>query len=169
MKIERTQLKLYESKSKKGELIGFVSRHPKSNKLLGVREHSHHGKQVCVVAEHLKGELKPNVLYEVYVKPMHSGAGYVIMSADKIVFPANINTTIIPRHLYFIKITFGNRVIYFDPICGKSPKSKTVNGVVAVLREREDIEDKEHLIDKFINESANLISRILLDGVRYDI
>ena len=169
MKIEKTQLKLYESKRKRGELVGFVSRHPKTNKLLGVREHSYHGKQVCVVAEHLKGVLKPNVLYEVYVKAMHSGAGYVIISADKILFPANIKTTIITRHLYFIKITFGNRVIYFDPICGKSPNSKTVNGVVAVLREREDIKDKEYIIDKFIKESANLISRILLDGVRYDI
>ena len=41
-----------------GELIGFVSRHSKTRQLKGVREDSRYGKQICVLAEDLKGTIE---------------------------------------------------------------------------------------------------------------
>ena len=61
--------------------IGFVSRHSKTRQLKGVREDSRYGKQICVLAEDLKGTIEPNVLYSVELKPMHKAKGYVIVAA----------------------------------------------------------------------------------------
>ena len=53
-----------------GELIGFVSRDSKTRQLKGVREDSRYGKQICVLAEDLKGTIEPNVLYSGELKLM---------------------------------------------------------------------------------------------------
>lgn len=49
MAVEHTQIKLAVSEIT-GELIGFVSRNPKSQKLMGVREDSRFGKKICILA-----------------------------------------------------------------------------------------------------------------------
>ena len=58
MTSEKSQLKFARSEET-GELIGFVSRHSKTRKLMGVREDSRFGKQICVLSEDLKGTLEP--------------------------------------------------------------------------------------------------------------
>ena len=103
MKLEKTRLKL--SESQEGKLIGFVSRHGKKRKLFGVREDSPLGKKVCVLSEHLKGQLKPDKLYEVSVKPMRSGTGYVIVTAEPILFPVKIEVAIEQNAIYKIALT----------------------------------------------------------------
>ena len=50
MTSEKSQLKFARSEET-GELIGFVSRHSKTRKLMGVREDSRFGKQICVLSE----------------------------------------------------------------------------------------------------------------------
>ena len=47
----------------------------KTCQLKGVREDSRYGKQICVLAEDLKGTIEPNVLYSVELKPMHKARG----------------------------------------------------------------------------------------------
>ena len=66
----------------------------------GVRENYARGKQICVLAEDLKGTIDPNVLYSVELKPMHKAKGYVVVAATPVQFPATVETIIVPKTLY---------------------------------------------------------------------
>ena len=69
----------------------------KTRQLKGGREDSRYGKQICVLAEDLKGTIEPNVLYSVELKPMHKAKGYVVVAAAPVPFPATVETIIIPQ------------------------------------------------------------------------
>ena len=62
----------------------------------GVRENYTLGKQICVLAEDLKGTIEPNVLYSVELKPMHKAKGYVVVAATSVQFPAIAEYIIVP-------------------------------------------------------------------------
>lgn len=142
MTSEKSQLKFARSEET-GELIGFVSRHSKTRKLMGVREDSRFGKQICVLSEDLKGTLEPNILYSVELKPMHKANGYVVVAATPVLFQAHVETVIVPKTLYQVTVTFGNKKIFFDPKDGKSVMSRTIDGVLEILKGRKDIKYKE--------------------------
>ena len=108
MTSEKSQIKFAKSE-RTGELIGFVSRHSKTRQLKGVREDSRYGKQICVLAEDLKGTIEPNVLYSVELKPMHKAKGYVVVAATPVQFPATVETIIVPKTLYKVTVSFGNK------------------------------------------------------------
>lgn len=163
MVLERTQLKFAISKES-GELVGFVSRHHKSKKLMGVREDSYHGKKICLISEELKGIIKPDKLYAVQLKPMHNRSGYVVISAQLLLFTAQVETIIIPRKTYQVTVSFGNKVIYFDPLCGASPSSRTISRVIRLLRLREDIDNVEGVIDNLILQAQRLTEQMERDG-----
>lgn len=164
MTSERTQLK-FATSERTGEIIGFVSRHSKTKQLRGVREDSPYKKKICVLSEDLKGKVKPNVLYSVELKAMHSGNGFVVVEATPLLFQATINTVVVPREVYRITINFGNKTIYFDPLHGKTYSSRTVAGVVSLLEHRIDIENLEGVIDSFKAETAKLFQKMVDDGV----
>lgn len=163
MALETSQIKFAQSEQT-GELIGFVSRHSKTKKLKGVRENSIYGKKICVLSEDLKGTIAPNQLYNVELKAMHQGNGYVVVSAIPAVFKAVIETAVIPGSMYQVKITFGNKTIYFDPKDGKSPSSRTMQGVIKALTARNDIENLEAVIQEFQAQAQELIHSIKTDG-----
>lgn len=163
MAVEKTQIKFAIS-LETGELIGFVSRNPKTQKLMGVREDSIFGKQICLLSEDLKEEIKPNKLYNVHLKPMHNRIGYVVVAAQLIQFPAQVGTFIIPDKIYQVTIGFGNKTLYFDPINGGSPYSRTLSGVIKILRERDDILNVEHTIKDLIHQATNLVEKMVEDG-----
>ena len=112
----------------KSRKCGYISepRHSKTRQLKGVREDSRYGKQICVLSEDLKGTIEPNVLYSVELKPMHKSKGYVVVAATPVRFPAVVETVIIPKTLYKVTVTFGNKTIYLDPKDGKSAMSRTL-------------------------------------------
>lgn len=164
MTLEKSQIKFASSKHT-GEIIGFVSRHSKTQKLKGVRENSHFGKKICVLAENLKGTIEPNVLYDVELKQMHNGNGYVVISATPVEFKAEVETKIIPGKTYQVTLTFGNKTIYFDPLGGKTKSSRTVLGVLNVLKSRKDIKDLQATCDTFKKQAEELIYQMWKDGV----
>ncbi len=166
MTSETSQIKFAKSE-RTGELIGFVSRHSKTRQLKGVREDSRYGKQICVLSEDLKGTIEPNVLYSVELKPMHKAKGYVVVAATPVQFKAGIETIIVPKSLYKVTVTFGNKVIYLDPKDGKSAMSRTLDGVLQILRERKDIKDLDVVIDDFIRQAKEMIRRFEMDGYIY--
>ena len=166
MTIERTQIKFALSKGG-GEIIGFVSRNSKTKKLKGVRENSTYGKKIVVLSEDLKGKISPNLLYEVELKEMHNGNGFVAISAKLVKFPASFETTIEMREAYQIRILFGNKTIYFDPMNGRSPSSRTIQGVVGVLKCRQDIEDIDNVLLEFRAKSQQLVKIMTSHGVPY--
>lgn len=162
MALETSQIKFAKSEQT-GELIGFVSRHSKTKKLKGVRENSIYGKKICVLAEELKGTIIPNQLYNVELKAMHQGNGYVVVSAMPALFKAVIETVLVSNAVYQIKISFGNKTIYFDPKDGKSPSSRTIDGVIRALTIRNDIENPDTVIQEFRAQAKELIDRMKTD------
>jgi hypothetical protein len=163
MGIEKSQIKFVVS-DKTGETVGFVSRHSKTKLLKGVRENSQYGKKICVLAEHLKGSIIPNILYEVELKPMLKGNGYVVVSAVQAKFKALIETIIVPKSIYQVIITFGNKTFYYDPVDGKSPSSRTMEGVLKLLESRNDIEDLEEVIADFRKHARVIKEAMSRDG-----
>lgn len=168
--VEKTQLKFVKSE-KTGELIGFVSR-TKDNKLKGVREDSVYGKRICILAEELKGSVLPNTLYEVELKPMHRGKnGYVVISTAQVLSSVTIESIIVPQKEYRVVINFvgkkNYKTIYFDPLHGKTPSSRTRKGVLEVLHKRNDIANLNGVISDFLDRASELIRQMEEDG--YDV
>lgn len=166
MTSEKSQIKFAKSE-RTGELIGFVSRHSKTRQLKGVREDSRFGKQICVLSEDLKGTIEPNVLYSVELKPMHKAKGFVVVAATPVQFTARVESIIVPKALYKVTVTFGNKTVYFDPKDGKSAMSKTIEGVLSILRERKDIRNLGGVIDDFTRQAQTLLRRFAMDGFIY--
>lgn len=166
MILEQSQLKFAKSETT-GELIGFVSRHSKTRQLRGVREDSRFGKQICVLSEDLKDSVQPNVLYAVDLKPMHKLHGYVVVAATPVLFKAVIETIVVPKTIYQVTVTFGNKKIFFDPKDGRSVNSKTIEGVIDVLDKRPDIADKEQVIATFRKQALSLVRTLETDGYIY--
>ena len=162
MSLEKSQIKFAKSEQT-GEIIGFVSRHSKTRKLKGVRENSPFGKKICVLSQDLKGCIIPNILYNVELKTMHKSNGYVVVSAIPIRFKAHVETVIVPLQTYQVHITFGNKTVYFDPKNGKSSSSKTIEGVLNVLIERQDIDNLESVIAGFKKQAFSLIEQMEKD------
>jgi hypothetical protein len=162
MSVEKSQIKFAKSEQT-GEIIGFVSRHSKTKRLKGVRENSTFGKQICVLSKDLKGTIVPNLLYNVELKTMHKSNGYVVISAIPVLFKAQVETVIVPPNSYRIHITFGNKTVYFDPKNGKSPSSKTIEGVLNVLTNRKDIDDLDAVVEKFKIQASALIKQMEKD------
>lgn len=166
MNIEKTQLKLAVSK-RSGILVGFVYRHVKTRKLLGVREDAPCGKQICLLSDDISlNDVQPNKLYEASLKAMHNGNGYVIVALKPIEFPAQIEIKVIPQTQYQVTLTFGNKVVYYDPIKGRTPSSRTPSGVIALLMEREDILNKSQAIEDFLEHVKILESIMENDNIR---
>ena len=163
MTSEKSQLKFAKSE-RTGELIGFVSRHSKTRKLMGVREDSRFGKQICVLSEDLKGTIEPNILYSVELKHMHNAKGYVVVAATPVLFQAHVETIIVPKTLYQVTVTFGNKKIFFDPKDGKSAMSRTIDGVLEILKGRKDIRHQESVINDYLNQAQALVRRMESDG-----
>lgn len=159
-----SQLKFITSKET-GELIAFISLNAKTKKLKGVRETSKYKKKICVLSKDLKGTCVENVLYNVKLKEMLNQKGYVVVSATPILFKAVIKTIIKPMVLYQVNIEFGNKVIFFDPVNGGSPYSKTKEGVIKVLQGRSDIDELASAVDEFSTQADYLIKVMQNDGL----
>ncbi|BBL00458.1 hypothetical protein A3BBH6_06940 [Alistipes onderdonkii subsp. vulgaris] len=163
MGIERIKLKFEESKDTK-EIIGFVSRSSTTWRLRGVSEKDDCPKKICLLAPDLKGLIKPNVVYEVELRPMRTGHGFIVISATRPKYDANIETIVIPKSVYQVRVIFGHKIIYFDPLGGNSPASRTIDGAEKALRGRDDLLDPEAVIEKFREAADRLLERMELDG-----
>ena len=163
MAIEKSRIKFTKS-AETGEIIGFVSRNSKTKQLRGVPESSPYGKKICVLSEDLKGGIEPNVLYDVELKTMHLGNGYVVVSARRTLFEARFETIIVPKAIYQLKIIFGHKTIFFDPKDGKTVSSRTIKGVLKVIDGREDILDKEAIKERFYQEAKQVLYCMQKDG-----
>lgn len=159
MNIEKTHIKFTQI-AETGEIVGFVSRNTKTGELRGVLESSGYPKKVCVLSKDLQGTIEPNVLYDVELKPMLSGNGYVVISAERTLFEAEFKTTKIPNKVYQIEIKFGNKTIYFDPLEGAYVDRKTIEGVCAALDKRKDLSNKEDVKGQFLKEAKSLALQI---------
>lgn len=95
---------------------------------------------------------------------MHNGSGYVVVKASPMLFQAQVDTLIVPKSIYQVTVTFGNKTVFFDPKDGKSASSRTLGGVIKLLREREDIENPELVIDDLTQQAKLVVKRMQSDG-----
>lgn len=146
------------------EVIGFVTRNSTTRMLRGVDEKNESPKKICVLSEDLKGLIQPGIVYDVEVKPMRKGNGYVVISASRRKYPAKFEMQILPKVVYQVRITFGHKTIFFDPKDGNSPSSRTIAGVEKALRERKDLDEVEEVITKFRALAAELMEKYEQDG-----
>lgn len=163
MAVELSRIKFRRCKET-GEIYGLVSRKPNDQLLKGVSEKCPFGKKICVLSEDLKGTIEPGILYDVELREMHNKRGFVVVAATPRLFKAAIETSVKPRSVYRVTITFGHKVIYFDPKHGRTPSSRTIEGVVKVLQERKDIENKDQVIEQFKAAADGLIACMQADG-----
>ena len=62
-----------------------------------------------------------------------------------------------------VTVTFGNKKIFFDPKDGKSVMSRTIDGVLEILKGRNDIKYKEGVITDYLNQARALVRRMESD------
>ncbi|WP_241217461.1 hypothetical protein [Bacteroides gallinarum] len=72
-----------------------------------------------------------------------------------------------PKTLYQVTVTFGNKKVFFDPKDGKSAMSRTIDGVLSVLKGRRDIKDREGVIADYLKQANSLVRRMESDGYIY--
>ena len=60
----------------------------------------------------------------------------MIVAATPVQFPAKVEIIIVPKTLYKVTVTFGNKTIYLDPNDDKSTMNPTLDGVLYILKER---------------------------------
>ena len=98
---------------------------------------------------------------------MHKAKGCVVVAATPVQFPATVETMIVPKTLCNVTVLFGNKTVYLDPKDGKSAMSRTLNGVLPVLKERKEIENHEEVLADFIEPAQELIRRFEQGGYIY--
>lgn len=159
--VEKSKVKF--TKTKTGEIVGFVSR-LSTNELKGVHEKDGTRKSVCVISKELKGSIEPDVLYDVELRPMHGKKGYVVTAATRAFFEAQIEMMVKPHKVYKVVVSFGYKKIYFDPLEGKTDSSRTLQGVLEVLNDRNDLLNADGVISDFIDRAQELLQRMKDDG-----
>lgn len=159
----KTRLKFFVSKET-GELISLISKNLVTGQLRGVSPDTHYQTKICVISPEIKNQIQPNVLYEVTLHEMKGGNGYVAIHAEPIKFLATIEMCMIPKCIYKIMIRFGKKTIYYDPMDGRTKSSKTSEGVVRALEERNDISNKIEIIENFRKAANVMKQRMLNDG-----
>lgn len=164
--MERIETKLKFSVSgKTGQVVGFVKRDP-SGKIYGVKENDQIPKSIVVLADNIKDRIEIGVLYNVELKPMKSKLGYVATQATPTQFEAKLRTFSVPKTLYQIRISFGNKTITYDPLDGKDERYSTIECIVRTLKNRKDIGNKEEIIKTFQEEAQELFKKIVEDGYK---
>lgn len=96
---------------------------------------------------------------------MRQHKGYVVVTAIPILFEAGIETVIKPFSVYQVIISFGSKIIYFDPVNGKSPLSRTKEGVIEVLGSRADMKDAPAVIAEFVKQADYLLEVMKNDRI----
>ncbi len=168
----RTKLKFIKSEMN-GALISFVSQNPVNNVICGVRQDSPYPKKIVIVDREIAHNILINVLYDCVLIPMTSvrnektgenhTPGYIAIEANPVQFKATVTTKYIRGVKYNVEVSFGNKVIRFDPFRGKKESVKSLNACRAVLEKRCDVKDLMDVIEDFEVSAINLLELMKQD------
>jgi hypothetical protein len=159
-----TKLKFVKSKETKA-YISFVSQHPRTGYIAGVRQDSKYPKKIVIIDKKLAGIIVAGVLYNATIIPMKEKDGYIAIKAEPMMFKATVATSYNFRSIYKVEVNFGNKTILFDPIEGKRDSVRTLAGVIEVLEKRVDIENLQQVIEDFTEHTEALIKQYKNDGM----
>lgn len=159
-----TLLKFELSEQDKQSYVGYVSQNTKTGRMNGVRSDSHYPKKICIADAKLNYQIIPGVLYRVTLIPMKSEKGYIAIEATPYQFTAVVTTTYVPKAVYQVSISFGQKTIVFDPLLGRKASRRTIEGVREQLSKRFDIANINDVIAEFDRQANRLMYHFEHDG-----
>lgn len=167
-----TKLKFIKS-DKNGALISFVSQNPGNNVVCGVRQDSPYPKKIVIIDRKKANNIITNVLYDCKLIPMtpimneRTGEnhipGYIAIEATPVQFKATVSTTYIRGIKYMVEVSFGNKVIRFDPYRGKKESVKSFPACRAILEKRYDVKDLMRVVEDFDEAAFNIVELMKQD------
>lgn len=160
-------LKFELSKRDNHTLISFVSQDNVSGFLYGRRADDRWPKKICIVDDAIRETVQPGFLYMCTLTPMKLKDGYIVIEAKPHRFPAVVSMTCIPHHVYQVQVKFGQKLVWFDPKDGRKDSTRTIEGVVELLRSRIDIENQDKVIKNFRKHAELLVENFIKDGFIY--
>lgn len=168
----RTKLKFIKSE-KNGALISFVSQNPVNNVVCGVRQDSPYPKKIVIIDREMANNILVNILYDCVLIPMtptlnektgeNHIPGYIAIEANPVQFQATVTTKYIRGIKYMVEVSFGNKVIRFDPFKGQKESVKSLPACRAVLEKRYDVKDLMDVVESFEVAAHNLLDRLKED------
>lgn len=168
----RTKLKFIKSE-KNGALISFVSQNPVNNVVCGVRQDSPYPKKIVIIDREIANNILVNVLYDCVLIPMtkvlnektgeNHIPGYIAIEANPVQFKATVTTKYIRGIKYNVEISFGNKVIRFDPFKGQKESVKSLPACRAILEKRYDVKDLMEVVEDFETAAINLMELMKQD------
>lgn len=131
---------------KENKMVAYVTKSNGSWK--GVREEFKGKKKIVVLGTQIVDVLD-GVLYHAYLLPMIKKDGYVCIGVNAVQFEANMEVLFHKSGGFYVKITFGNKQMVYDPK-NKNAQSSDFNLFLNRLSKRMDIKNINRLIDDFI-------------------
>lgn len=168
----RTKLKFIKSE-KNGALISFVSQNPVTNVVCGVRQDSPYPKKIVIIDREMANNILVNVLYDCVLIPMtpvlnektgeNHIPGFIAIEANPVQFKATVTTKYIRGVKYNVEVSFGNKVIRFDPFRGQKESIKSLPACKAILEKRFDVKDLMDVIEGFEIAAIDLLEILKRD------
>lgn len=166
--VEKIATKLKFTKSdKNGALISFVSQNPVNNVVCGVRQDSPYPKKIVIIDREKANNILTNVLYDCTLIPMtpvlnektgeNHIPGYIAIEATPVQFKATVTTKYIRGIKYMVEVSFGNKIIRFDPFRGKRESVKSLPACRAILEKRCDVQNLLEVVEDFEMAAVNII------------
>lgn len=165
--VEKIHTKLKFIKSERnGALISFVSQNPHNGIVCGVREDSPYPKKIVIIDKELAHSILVNMLYDCVLIPMtptqsKNGEefipGYIAIEATPVQFKAKVITKYTKGTTYIVEVSFGNKVIRFDPFHGVKESVKSLPACRAVLEKRCDVLNLMDVIEDFEHAALNIL------------
>lgn len=149
-------LKVYlKYKAEKERKVGFVTKNDNGS-WTGCYEDDSRPKRVVVADARIISSIKDGVLYKSVLIPMKSGSGFVAISATPVTFEAKVET-IVNGDKFKVLVVFGNKTVVYNPFV-KTKKKNSLSEITMLLKEREDIKDKEKVLTDFNNAAMSAIN-----------
>lgn len=138
-------LKFYHSESTPGKLVSYVAK--RNGSWVGVKEDDELPKKIVVVAMQVQ-HITEGVLYHAFLVPMREREGFVAVSISPVQFEPKMEVVYHKCGDFFIKITFGNKQMVYDPN-NQTPLSSDLETFKKRLKKRVDIKGLTGLLDDF--------------------
>lgn len=162
----RTKLKFIKS-DRNGALISFVSQNTVTNVVCGVRQESPYPKKIVIIDKKIANNIIVNMLYDCVLIPMTSvrnertgenhTPGFIAIEANPVQFKATVSTKYERGIKYMVEVSFGNKVIRFDPFRGSKESVKSLKACRAILEKRYDVQDLLQVLEDFDIAAGNLL------------
>lgn len=149
-------LKVYlKFKAENSKRVGFVTK-KSDGAWSGCYETDNRPKKVVVADSGIASTIKDGVLYKATLIPMKSGSGFVAISATPVTFEARVETIVCGKK-FKVLVVFGNKTIEFNPYT-KDRKKRDLSDITMLLKDRDDIKDKDRVISDFNHAAMSAIN-----------